>query len=411
MNKRLYIFIFVCIAAISNAQKPIMVTGNIFDSETGEPVSEVHIYIKDGKTGTTSDSKGTFSITLNNLNDTLFFTHVRYNDYMLVVYSSDFQAQILLEPRINMLPDAIVKPVVNISKGMLLDVTDYYFHGDSIIYSGFCYRYNKHSNPWIIMISPKGDTIFTYCVGKEGHFYEDCFGNLHYLTDDTAYQMVLSNDSVYLDFPTNIDEFLEVMETCKFTIGTKALLSQYTNKNQMLIYYYTDIITYETEVFKIITDEIKLNMLAGQNLFFAMGCPPNEHDLRFEEMMYNPVFAPIIKTKDTISIINYTDSKVEWYDTLFNYLGEEIIYFQNSKFCQDEILVDKVSGRVFAVYFRNGKTSVKEIFIHSGTTGKEISIPDFFWIENIKIHDNQLFFLYRKQQTGDLRALYRMALE
>ncbi|MDD3741179.1 MAG: carboxypeptidase-like regulatory domain-containing protein [Bacteroidales bacterium] len=411
MNKSIYITIFIFITVILNAQKPIVVKGNIFDSETGEPISEVHIYIKNGTTGTTSDSKGAFSITLNSLNDTLLFTHVRYNDYMQAFHSSDFQAKILLEPRINMLPDAIVKPVINISKGMLLDVIDYYFFGDSIIYSGFCYRYNKHNNPWIIMISPKGDTVFTYCVGKEGRFYEDCFKNLHYLTDDTAYQMILSNDSVYLDFPTDIDEFLNIMEACKFTTGTKALLSQYSNRNQMLIYYYTDLISYETEVFKIITDEIKMNMLAGQNLFFAMGCPPNEHDLRFEEMMYNPVFAPIVKTKDTIAIINYTDSKIEWYDTLFNYLGEETIYFQNSKFCQNEIIVDKVSGRVFAVYLRNGKTSVKEIFIHSGSTGDEISIPDFFWIENIKVHDNQLFFLYRKQQSGDFRALYRMILE
>lgn len=411
MNKVIYILVSIFITSLVCAQKPILVKGSVFDSETGEPISEVHIYIKGGKTGTTSDSKGAFSITLNKLNDTLIFSHIKYNSFERIVNNTDLQARVLLDPGINILPDAIVKPIVNISKGMLLDVTDYFFMGDSILYSGYCYRYNKKNNPWIIMIGPKGDTVFTYCVGKEGHFYQDCFGNLHYLTENTAYQIFINNDSISFEYPTKIDEFLMIMESCKFTSNNKLLSSQYTNRNQILIYYHTDMNTFETEVLKIISDEIKLNMLAGQNLFFAMSCPPNEHDLRFEELMYKPVFAPIIKNNDTISIINYTDSKIEWYDTLFNYLGEENIYFQNSKFCQNEIITDEISGRTYAVYLRNGKTSVKEIFINSGTTGKELSIPEFFWIDNIKIHNNKLYFLYRKQQSGDFRALYRMNLE
>jgi len=410
MNKLANILIFVFISTLLLSQKPVIIQGNIFDSETGLPVTEVHIIVKNTKKGTISDSNGHFIITVDN-NDALIFSHIKYNTIEKVVNNTDSKVKILLEPQINMLPDAIVKPVINISKGMLLDVTDYYFLGDSILYSGYCYRYGKKDNPWILLLSPKGDTIFTYCVGKEGQFYEDCFGNLHYLTEETAYQIIFSNDSIYLDYPTEINEFRDIMENCQFVSGEKALLSQYSNKNQMLIYYYTDINTYETEVLKIISNEIKLNMLAGQNLFFAMGCPPNDHDLRFEEMMYETVFAPIIKTKDTILIINYTDSKIEWYDSLLNYLGEATIYFQNAKYCRDEIITDKVSGRLFAVYLRNGKTSVKEIYKCNGTTGQEISIPNFFWIDNIKIHNNRLYFLYRKQQTGDLRALYRMQLE
>lgn len=410
MNRLFCILTFVFISIILFSQKQVLIQGNIFDSESGLPVSEVHIFIKGSKTGTISDSDGHFLITAIS-HDTLVFSHIKYKTIDKVVINSNPKVRLLLEPQINMLPDAIVKPVVNISKGMLLDVTDYYFIGDSILYSGYCYRYDRKKNPWIILLSPQGDTILTYCVGKEGRFFEDCFGNLHYLTEDKAYQMTISNDSISLDYPTDIDEFNEIMESCHFVSENKAILSQYSNKNQVLIYYYTDINTYETEVLKIISNEIKLNMLAGQNLFFAMGCPPNTHDLRFEEMMYEPVFAPIVKTNDTIFILNYTDSKIEWYDSLLNNLGETTIFFQNAKYCRNEIIMDKISGRTFAVYLRNGKTSVREIFINSGTIGSEISIPDFYWIENIKTHNNKLYFLYRKQQTGDLRALYRMQLE
>jgi hypothetical protein len=324
---------------------------------------------------------------------------------------TNLKADVLLEPLVNMLPVATVKPVVNISKGMLLDVTDYCFIGDSILYSGFCYRYSKKQNPWLVMIAPNGDTVFSYCTGIEGEFWQDCLGNTHYLTEKTAYQIVFEKNSVSLEYPTDIDEFLSVMESCKFESNGKLLFSTFSDRNQILVYYLADTVTYETEIFRTIADEVKLNMLAFEGLFFSMGPPPNDHDMRFEEMMYEPVFAPIIKTDDTIAIINYTDSRIELYDTLFNEIGTKEIYFQNSKYCEDEIASDPDGGRVFAVFERNGKISVKEIFINIGTTGEELAIPDFTWIDNIKVHDGKLYFLYREKYSGELRALYRMFLD
>lgn len=411
MKKLIIFFIALTSFAITTAQKPVVIKGSIFDAETGEPVSEAHVIIKGCESGTITDKNGSYSITLRSIKDTLLYTHVQYANVEKVFNGTNLKADILFEPLVTNLPEATIKPVVNISKGMLLDVTDYCFLGDSILYSGFCYRYNKKNNPWIVLIAPDGDTVFTYCTGMEGTFYHDCFGNLHYLTEETAYQIIFENNSMRLDFPTDIDEFRSIMDDCKFVSDGKVLFSQFTDKNQILVYYHADMETYETEVFRTIADEVKLNMLAFQGLFFSMGPPPNEHDLRFEEMMYEPVFAPVIKANDTISIINYTDSKIEWYDTSFNALGSAPIHFQNSKYCEDEIVVDEATGRVYAIFIRNGKTSVKEIFIQSGTTGQEISIPEFYWIDNIKVHDNKLYFLYRTMHSGELRALYRMLLE
>ncbi len=406
------IILSLIVASITGfSQKPIVVKGNIYDLESGEPVSDVNVIIKGTDKGTTTDKKGSYSITLQSTKDTIIYSHIMYVVLEKTYLGTNLNADILFEPLVTTLPEATIHPVVNVSKGMLLDVTDYYFYGDSILYSGFCYRYNKKNNPWIVLLAPNGDTVFTYCVGKEGKFYHDCMGNLHYLTEETAYQIIFEKNGMRLDFPTEINEFRSIMNDCKFVSNGKVLFSQFTDRNQILVYYYADMTTYETEVFRTIADEVKLNMLAFQGLFFAMGPPPNEHDLRFEEMMYEPVFAPVIKANDTISIINYTDSEIELYDTSFNRIGSAPIYFQNSKYCENEIVIDEISGRVYAVFLKNGKTSVKEIFINSGTIGKEKSIPDFYWIDNIKVYDDKLYFLYRTMHSGELRALYRMTLE
>ncbi len=413
MNKRIVILVIVfsLLSSFVFTQKKTLIQGSVFDLETGEPISEVHVFINGKTQGTITDVFGNYSISLDQVGDTLVYSHIRFDTVQIVYKWSDFKADVLLNPVEYMLPTATVRPVQNVSKGMLLDVTDYFFIGDSILYSGFCYRYNKKQNPWLVMIAPDGDTCFTYCVGEEGHFFKDCFDNVHYLTDDYAYQLVFYKDSVSLEYQTDIDEFMSAMKDCKFQSNGQIVFSQFSDRNQILIYYLADTTTYEIEIFRTIADEIKLNMLAFQGLFFAMGPPPNDHDLRFEEMMYEPVFAPIIKTDDTIAIINYTDSKIELYDTCFNLLGSSSIYFQNSKFCEDEIVVDDSTGKAYAVFLRNGKTSVKEIFLSSGASGQDLSIPAFHWIDNVKAHNNRLYFLYREKFSGSLRALFRMSLE
>ncbi len=411
MNKILAIIIFCTLSVFAFSQKQTLIKGSVFDSESGEPISEVHVFIKGKTKGSITDKTGKYKIYLDSPGDTLVYSHLQYDSIQKVYNWSDFKADVLLDPLEYMLPTATVKPVQNVSKGMLLDVTDYFFIGDSILYSGFCYRYNKKQNPWLVMIAPDGDTCFTHCVGVEGEFFRDCFDNVHYLTEDYAYQLMFHKDSVSLEYETDINEFMSVMKDCKFQSDGQVVFSQFSDRNQILIYYLADTVSYETEIFRTIADEVKLNMLAFQGLFFAMGPPPNDHDLRFEEMMYEPVFAPIIRADDTIAIINYTDSKIELYDTCFNSVGNSPIYFQNSKFCEDEIVIDELTGRVYSVFLRSGRTSVKEIFLNSGTSGQELSIPEFHWVDNMKVHNNRLYFLYREKYSGDLRALFRMSLE
>lgn len=411
MNKIIFTILLFFISVWVFSQKPISIRGSVFDADSGEPVAETHVFIKGHLSGTITNAYGKYSIDLTKIGDTLVYSHLLYDTVHVVYNGTNLNANILFEPKEYMLPDATVRPVINVSKGMLLDVTDYIFIGDSILYSGFCYRYKRKQNPWLVMIAPNGDTVFTYCTGMEGRFFKDCFENVHYLTDDMAYQLVFNENGVSLEHPTEITEFLTVMSDCKFVSDGKIVFSQFTDRDQLLVYYLADTATYETEVFRTIADEVKLNMLAFQGLFFSMGPPPNEHDLRFEEMMYNPVFAPIIKSKDTISIFNYTDGKIEMYDTCFNSLGSSDVYFQNSRYCEDELLVDYTTNRVYAVFEKSGKKSVKEIFVNSGTTGKELAIPNFFWVDDMKVHNGQLYFLYREKYTGDLRSLYKMFLE
>jgi hypothetical protein len=412
MNKPLIITLLIISLSAQSlfAQKQLLIKGKIFDAETRMPISETHIVTKGSKSGSVSDKDGNYSIAINE-KETLIYTHIQYKSFEKSFSQTTFNADILLEPEISTLPEAIVKPIVNISRGMMFDVLDYYLLGDSILYAGYCYKYKKDNNPWIILKSPTGDTIFAECVKKEGKFYKDCFDNIHYLTPKTAYQLIIENNKIQLEFPTDIEEFTSIMYNCETNINGKLIFSQFHNVNQLLLYYYADIKTFETEVFRIISDEAKIEMLAYETVSLIN---PDMHnpEVRFlVEMFYTPVFAPIIKVRDTIHIINYTQSKIETYDKNFKNLKNIPIYFQNARFCKEEIITDEATARVYAVFKDKGKTSIKEIFLKTGELGREIDIPNFFWIDNIKIHNNKLYFLYREKLSSKLRALYKMNLD
>ncbi|HOE05427.1 MAG TPA: carboxypeptidase-like regulatory domain-containing protein [Bacteroidales bacterium] len=411
LSKILVLIPTLLLAVTVWSQQVFTLTGKAYDVETGDPVPLCNVFAKSGKNGTVCDAMGRFTMRGVKTGDTIVLSHVQYKTTEFIADSRKPTTETALEPNVTQLPQAEVRPVVNISKGMVLDVFDYTFVGDNILYAGYCYRYTRENNPWLVMISPRGDTVFTKCVRTEGHFFADCLGNLHYLTEVNAYQLVFDEAGVSLEYPMPLKKFLEIMEPCKLESDGKLLFGEYAENDQVLMYYYTDTVSLEWEMFRTIADERKLEMLAYQGRFFSMGTkPPTEADMRFEKMMYKPVFAPILKLNDTIAIINYTDSVIEWYNTRFRKLGQVNINFQNNRYIENQIAIDEITGNVYAVYLKNGKSYVREIFISTGSIGKEIKIPDFYWVSDITVWDDALYFLYREKYSGDFRALYKMKI-
>ncbi|HOY38127.1 MAG: carboxypeptidase-like regulatory domain-containing protein [Bacteroidales bacterium] len=409
--------IFVPIILLTNnvllvAQNTVLLKGSIYDIETGNPVNGVNIYNINLRNGATTAASGAYSIRVNE-GDTLVFSHVGYVKQQQVITSGVFTMDVAFEPSVTILPAAEVRPVVKISYGMMLDVGDYAFIGDSILYYGYCYRYDKNRNPWLVLVNGQGDTVATFCAGADGRLFRDCMGNLHFLTAATAFQLSFDTDSIVLLYPSPKKEFLEIVQPCIIQSGSKFLFSEYSDRNQILMYYYADTLSQSYEMLRTIVDEVKHEMFVFHGVFLSMGnCNgPSDADLRFEDMMFDSVFAPAIKLRDTIALINYTDSVIEWYNNDFHFLGKVGIQFQNNRYIENQILTDEVTGNVYAVYLKNGKTKLRQIYIHSGTLGKEISIPDFAWVGNLKVHNGQLYFLYREKFTGDFQALYKMGLQ
>ncbi|MFH2142248.1 MAG: hypothetical protein ABIJ97_07495, partial [Bacteroidota bacterium] len=240
----------------------------------------------------------------------------------------------------------------------------------------------------------------------------DCLDNLYIVNKDSAFKINLIEKNVYYEKGLEIESFKEKLLPCVTNLNNITYLKQYYYNNQVLSYYSINSEDSLLKEFRIIADYAGLRMLIDRDRFNAMGTkPPSEADKRFEEMcFFDPIFAPLVKVKDKICIFNYVDSVIEIYNKYGKSVNEIPVRFHSDKTWKEEIYVDNITGKVFTLFKKNGISTIKEINMTDGKLERSIKIPNLYFIEKIKINDDCIYFLYRKNEPADLMKLYKLEM-
>ena len=111
-----------------------------------------------------------------------------------------------------------------------------------------------------------------------------------------------------------------------------------------------------------------------------------------------------------IYIINFVESQIEHY----NSDGKEIeiipIEFNNHQYVKEKIFIDEVSNKVYALFKKGATTTLREINLKTGELTNSIQIPNYAFIENIKVRDDVVYFLYKQRINEEYKQLYKVAL-
>lgn len=414
---RLFLLLPLIISIISPfaciAQNNYIITGTVKDIETGSPIYNASIKIKETKNGTTSNEKGYFFLKVTKLPSILEISHVAYKKSTHHCKNGNsLKIEILLQKQLDSLPTVNISAhkIVNLVEKKFFDVVDYEFYNENILL--LAYSYKDIVNPWLIMINNKGDTLYRFPVNNDGKLYRDCLGNIHLVTKEFAYQIFIDNKSLHLLYPLNPDTFYKILDPCVTEINNKYFIKQWSLHNQVLSYSMVNAADTSKKTVKVISDDKALRMLADRNRFYSMGTTvPTEADNRFEEMcFFDPIFAPMLRIKDKIVIFNFINSKIEIYNDKGEPLKETPISFHKTKDWKEEIISDENTGKVYAIFKGKGITKIREINLETGTPSNTIAIPDFKYIENIKIRNGNAYFLYRINSPLELMKLYKMSI-
>lgn len=392
------------------AQGKIVVYGKVTDNY-GEPLVNVNILEKGTRNGSASRSDGTFTIVVKDSSSMLLFTHVACINKQ--VKAGNQSLKVVMERKAIEIGSAEVSGnrVVNLVEKKFFDVVDFEFYQENILLLTWCYK--EKCNPWLVLMSPTGDTLARTCINQEGSLYRDCMDNPHIIGKDSAWQVFIDeNNKFTLLYPMNADTFISILGPCITSLGEKLFLRQYSWNNQVLSYVVADTISKQYSEVRVIADDRALRMLGDRGKFYSMGAvAPSEADLRFEEMcFFSPIYAPLVKLGDRVAIFNFVDGNIEYYNNEGISLKDVPFTFHKAPNWKKEVICDEVTGKIYAAYRKNGITTLRVIDPETGTEGREIQVPNFKYIEKMKARNGYLYFLYRQNSPLELMKLYKMDL-
>ncbi|NOZ45350.1 MAG: hypothetical protein GXO79_01060 [Chlorobi bacterium] len=74
---------------------------------------------------------------------------------------------------------------------------------------------------------------------------------------------------------------------------------------------------------------------------------------------------------------------------------------------QDELLVDEITKRVYAKFIKDGIVFLKQINLKTGNIETEFQIDNHTFPKNIKVRDNNDYYLYKTFNDDPYNDLYR----
>ncbi len=413
MKKSLLILAFALMQILTFAQqKALQLTGTILDSATTEAITNVSLKVNGTIITAQSNAIGNYSIRIPAVPAVVCFTHLNYETFNLNVDSSTPSSfTIKLKKKVTVLPifDVTTNKPQTLAREQPLYIKDYGFYNDKIIV--LAYKDKMFSKALLCLMNMDGDTLCSVHIKDPDELYRDCFGNNHLVTKSTDWQLFIDSNIVNFIYPSDIEKFNELLKPVLAEKDNKLIYQQYYYNNQLLQYFFIDKSTRKAEELKVIADEKKMFMLRDAARIIE-GSDDPETQARFENLaFYKPIYAPLVKINDTICIFNFPDSVIEFYSDSCKLAKEVPISFSQTGNWKRKIFVDDAKGKVYAMFRKNGITTLKEISLKNGELLNTVVIPEFPFIDNIKVYNNNVYFLYTEHnEINEFKRLYRMKI-
>jgi len=423
--RRIFPLILLLLFAFnSQAQKTgFVLKGKVFDSKTKAPVPGVSIYLNETMNGTTSSATGNYELKIQNTPAIVVISCVGYTRrYFTFTTPQVSEFNVPLDPSLFEIPEVLVtakRAPVSISDKQDIYVVDYDFYDNHILLLG---NPGKRSTETLLVLMDRmGKRILKKEIRKGNNLYRDPFNNLHLLTADTAYQIYFDGKDIQLLYPTDKKKFMDAFPEFLEIYQGKIILRQYAFDDQALLYYFfnvkdTTIQRFWSEATQAVYN--KVDGLMGSIPITRDGKATSQFNLfnadeRFVKMaFYAPIFCPLQIIRDTIYIFNFTNSQIETYGVRgFPLATPTAISFHKSDDWQKRLYNDRVTGKIYTQFMRNGISELREIDLKTGRLyDREIKIPEFAFISKLMVNDGYLYFLYQERQYPNFMRLYRMSI-
>ena len=128
-----------------------------------------------------------------------------------------------------------------------------------------------------------------------------------------------------------------------------------------------------------------------------------------DKIIYTPVYAPMIKLIDTLTIFNHPESQIEFYSYDDSLVKIVPITYNSIKRWDEQIIADEDFFKAYAVFKHSGIFELREINLQNGNLGTSNKLY-FPFVKNVKIRSGYVYFIYKDYSTWSKTKLYKQRL-
>ncbi len=405
---------FICwmslFLALEGFSQSIKVSGIVVDSVTHRAIPNVNIAVDASKIGTSTDANGKFSLVIPNNRSTIKISHVGFKTQQKLIYRVDTQLVIQLKAETKNLGIVEISSnrITNLVEKKNLYVIDYLIFENKICV--LCFKNRQSQQAQLVLLDGYGNQI----ESKEMEWIDKIVNDYKlepFLTSKKSALQILILDSI-IAFGNEIemDEFNEINEAIiAYQSPFYYIRHNYYDNQLVRIYRYNEQ-NQEVKLLKSITDSAGIERLKDKaRLQSALDY--TEADARFEEMcFYAPKYLPLIYFDTSFLLFNFNENRIEKLDKQGNTISNTAIEFHQQPDWKQDLLIDSVQKKIYAVFAKNGQYKIAEIDLQLGKIGNKINIPHFQHLENMQINNGRLYFLYQGNIDNRYKELYCMYL-
>jgi hypothetical protein len=430
-RKLVFIISLTAIVVGTHAQN-IGISGRIIDKEAGTPVAGAHVAAKTGEV-TITDSTGLFRLSVRRLPTTLKITHVSYGTS---VYEVTRNTKELVTIRISQKTTDLDEVQISARRLRIItpkdqySIQDYSISEKAIWFLGFIN--NQASRQRLFLANLYGDTIASVAVKGAERLFTDVFQNVHLVLRDSVFQLFHGEKGqIMLLYPVSKELFYRIMQPVELAFNQKLIYTQGTPGSKGTIIYYISQGDPQKYLLAILTDSVNQVSEAATRKIDAMmarwGIPElanmwttiyqyNKKGTKFDRIVRQPVPYEIFTSADNLYIINYFKDSLLQYNTDGQFARAFPIDFHKESYATGvkykslTCLTDPVTQKVYLLDRQLARWIIKPLEIPAGIAGAAINLPEFPGIDQIRVYDNAIYFLYPDKQHPYYNRLYRYQL-
>ncbi len=415
----LLLFFLQVVLNVSAQKTGSLFKGMVVDATTGLPLNQVNIsFAGKENLGTSTDSLGCFSININSFPIKLNFTSIGYSEKAIEITADKSKSlHIRLHPATFFIPEISVsaKRKIDAVFHEPLNVVDYAFKDDFIIlliYKNVFEKYqlvaldeNERVVAALSLINYRPSSLFIGCQ------------EIVYLTTDIGvYPVSVDSSSNFLGHRLDNDYYENLVQPCVLATDRFVYFTKYFYQGQAQQYFSFSKNDKEQKIiFPLIQHVHNIDLLIEEtgtgfprsgdvwqdNISKRLASLRNApYGLKgMMKVFYPKIYSPMIRYDSLLCIFNHQEDEIQFYKEDGTKFFNIPIQYHLLKNWNKELIFDTKKEMAYTTFDTKWGYQICPIDLKTGALENAIPIDRNF-IYNLKIHNGNLYFLYRNPYQG-----------